>query len=418
MVDDKAIQATEAAITVEVVIIGAGAVGLSLAIALGQAGFNVAIVSAQPMSCQFSEQQAYDLRVVALNWASQTLLQQLQIWPQIQRLASYTKMQVWDSEGEGAITFDSVHLPQQQLGHIVEQSVLLSSLTTQLLSLPNVSFYENTTAQDITQCPEHITVRCTNGHCIQAKLLVGADGKNSWVRQQQGIKVTGWDYQQQALIATIKTSKPHQGTAFQRFAADGALALLPLADPYFCSIVWSTSPSHAQRLQQLPMVAFEQQLALATEHVLGTLQLKSKRVGFPLALQNAQHYCQARCVLVGDAAHTIHPLAGLGMNLGLLDMATLSELLIGAKQAGRDIGQLRLLRKYARARSAHLWSVAAAMEGFKQGFGSSWLSIKWLRNQGLNWVNRNAGLKLLCIDAAMGKIGYQLPAILLTPPND
>jgi 2-octaprenylphenol hydroxylase len=242
----------------------------------------------------------------------------------------------------------------------------------------------------------------SNGETLCAKLIIAADGANSWLREHCKLTTKGWDYHQSAIVANVSGEVSHALTAFQRFAPDGPLALLPLADPMISSIVWTTTPDNAKNLCQLSEQEFSQTLTHEINYVMGKMTLLSERINFPLRTHHALSYAIDRCVLVGDAAHSLHPLAGQGVNLGLLDVSALIQQLTRAKNKHRDIGNIAVLKRYERQRKLHNQIMIMAMESFKQGFGSRSSIVQRVRNIGLNWVDRQGALKSFFAKMALG----------------
>jgi 2-octaprenylphenol hydroxylase len=238
---------------------------------------------------------------------------------------------------------------------------------------------------------------------------VGADGRDSRVRTFAGIGVHGWAYDQQAIVATVRTAGPHEDTAWQRFLPGGPLAFLPLWDGR-SSIVWSAPAAQTEALMALDEAAFAQELTIAIDGRLGEVLDVGPRGAFPLGLMQVDAYVAPRIALVGDAAHTIHPLAGQGVNLGLLDAAALAEVVGAAASQGRDPGGLSTLRRYERWRKGHNLAMALAMDGLKRLFGVNWTPVRLARSLGLNLTDRAALLKRLFMRQAMGDQG-DLPAL-------
>jgi 2-polyprenylphenol 6-hydroxylase len=272
-----------------------------------------------------------------------------------------------------------------------------------LESLPNVQLYFPESVQELYlgAVPEVIL---QNGQRLHAQLVVAADGRDSQIRQMADIATQGWDYDQHAIVATIKPEKFHQQTAWQRFMKTGPLAFLPIDDGR-CSIVWSTSPSHADKLMALDDAAFCQALTQASESVLGEIQGIGPRGVFPLRLEHAERYIGPGLALIGDAAHAMHPLAGQGVNLGLMDAMTLADVLVDARKAGRKIGSVANLRRYERARKGSNIAMLGAMDGFKRLFSNDVIPLKLLRNLGLNLADRSGFLKQQLVRRAMGLAG-------------
>lgn len=335
----------------DVVVVGGGMVGAATALALSRAGFATALVEARAPS-PWSASDDVDLRVVGLAPSSIALLENLGVWTSIRslRASPYTHMHVWDSASGAAIHFDAANEGRDLLGYIVENNLVQWQLWQALepagvrrLCPAQVSGYE---AQDDRV---ELTLRGAEVETITARLLVAADGAASPLRSMAGIETTGRDYAQRGVVAHVQTERPHQGTAWQRFLETGPLALLPLADGR-SSIVWSLPDDQAQRVLALDDEAFMHELGVASDFRLGRIVGATPRAAFPLRLQLARSYQAERFVLLGDAAHAVHPLAGQGVNLGLRDVAQLREVLVAARDAGSDIAAPHVLRRYARRR--------------------------------------------------------------------
>jgi 2-octaprenylphenol hydroxylase len=393
----------------DLVVVGGGMVGAALACAMAESGFQVCVLEAQEPQTQWPPGEV-DLRVSALSRASQRILYNLGAWERMTqlRVSPYTDMQVWDAGGKGSIHFSAAEIGEPNLGHIVENRVTQLALWERLAQLPNATML----------CPGSLSrlefgdsprLWLDDGRILQAGLIVGADGRDSLVRKMAGIGIQGWDYDQHAIVATVRPQQHHQFTAWQRFMPTGPLALLPILDGH-CSIVWSTSPLQAQELMGLDDDAFCEVLSLASERRLGEMLEVGPRGLFPLRLGHAETYIREGLALVGDAAHAIHPLAGQGVNLGFLDAATLAEVLVEAKKAGRKLGALTTLRRYERARKGDNLGMLAAMDLFKRFFSNEILPVQLLRNFGLSLVDHAGPLKDMIMRRAMGLTG-ELPEL-------
>ena len=378
----------------DIIIVGGGMVGATLALSLSQqADLNIALIEGYPPA-QLTENDPPDLRVSALTHTSESLFRQLGTWQQLfqNRISPYRDMHVWESD-DSVIHFDSADIGEPTLGHIIENRHLQQVLLQQCQQASNIDFRcpAKPTALDLDG--ELPTLTLEDEQILTARLIVAADGARSPLRDWAGITSRGWDYQQHAIVCTVTTENTHQQTAWQHFLPTGPLAFLPLAEPHQCSIVWSTTPDEAKRLCELPEAEFCQQIGDAFEHQLGQIKHVSQRASFPLRLSHAQDYVKSGFALVGDAAHTIHPLAGQGVNIGLLDAAALRDTIITAHQRKRQIGSLQTLRKYQRHRKADNVVMQFTMDGFKRLFGSELAPIKWARRFGLNRVNQTQLLK-------------------------
>lgn len=405
-------------LTVDVIIVGAGLAGSSLACALaqGDSHLRIALVESQvaaPLAMRLEDKVAgYDPRVSALTLASQQFLEDLGAWSTLseQRLGAYREMHVWDAEGTGFVDFSAADIQQPQLGHIVENRLLLANLMAELKSLLNVHCLMPAKLAAMNYEEGVRSVILEDGRELQAPLLIAADGANSFIRRTAGLETREWDYQHHAIVATVKTAKHHQYTAWQRFLSSGPLAFLPLGNAiedaescgYFCSIVWSTSPEQAEQLMALDDGAFSKALGEAFEYRLGDIQAVSRRFSFPLRQRHAKDYIQPGLALIGDAAHTIHPLAGQGINLGFSDVQVLAEEILRARKRAVALSDESILQRYQRRRKGDNLAMMAAMEGFKRLFAEPRLPIRWLRNSGMRVFNQAAPLKHAVIRRAMG----------------
>ncbi|SHI22872.1 FAD-dependent oxidoreductase [Ferrimonas marina] len=387
-------------LSVDVAIVGGGMVGMATALGLAQAGYQVAVVErSEPQPVQGEPR----LRVSAINRASQQWLTQLGAWSLLpsDRLAPYRAMQVWDKDSLGAIGFAAEDLEQPDLGHIIENDAIAYALWQRADSEPNLHRVIGA-PERWAQGEREDWLSLASGEMITARLLLAADGANSWLRQQAQVPLVFRDYGHHALVATIRSQHPHDGVARQVFLPEGPLALLPLADPHLCSIVWSQPPALAEQRQALSPEEFGQALTVATEARLGCLSLASDRAVFPLTMRYARDFVRPRLALLGDAAHTIHPLAGQGVNLGFGDGKALVELLASARGSDWDIGDLRLLNRYGRARKAAAQEMLAAMDGFRWLFAGSHPLKKSIRDLGLSLVDKAGPVKNRLLARALG----------------
>ncbi|EHK5437899.1 FAD-dependent 2-octaprenylphenol hydroxylase [Aeromonas hydrophila] len=395
---------------VDVVIVGGGMVGLGLAAALKGSALKVAVVEGQLPESALDE--APDNRVSALSLASQRILQQVGAWRGIEarRLQPYGQMEVWEQDSFGRIAFDAASLRQPDLGHIVENRVIQLALLEAILDGDNIQLLSPARASSLQSGEAGSLLLLEDGSALSAKLVVAADGAHSWVRRQADIPLTSWDYGHHALVATVRCAEPHEAVARQIFTPEGPLAFLPLWQPDLCSIVWSVPAKRAEELCQCDEEQFNRQLTTAFDGRLGLCKVEGVRSAIPLTARYARDFARERLVLVGDAAHTIHPLAGQGVNLGLLDAAALAEQILRNQAAGKDIGRLANLRGYERWRKSEAASMLAAMEGLKRLFAGSNPLKKLVRGAGLRAFDLLTPLKQSVIRAAMGLEG-ELPAL-------
>ncbi len=389
-----------------IVIIGAGVVGLVLANALARANLPVTVVETSLPDLQWDNSQL-DARVSAINTVSQQILMNLGVWNKIDpaAYAPLRALQVWDSSGGGAIHFDSADIGEPQLGFIVENRALVKALWETAASLRQVTILAPSQPFKIIHSLTQLQLQLEDQTLIPAQLIVGADGGHSWVREEMGISSHERSYEQQALVAVVHTVRTHQNTGWQSFLPAGPLGVLPLADNQTTAIVWSNTLLEAQRLMGLSVMDFNEEMSAALNRRLGAMTLLTPLKMIPLVMRHAQEYVLPHLALIGDAAHTIHPLAGQGVNLGFLDAAALAQVIIEARQKQHDIGSLRVLRRYQRWRKGDNTLMLAAMSGFKQLFAqnSSW--IVQLRSRGLNLTNQLDCLKNLIMRYAIGRQG-------------
>lgn len=389
----------------DLTIVGGGMVGATLACALGNTPLRIGLVEASEPQLNWSA-QGFDVRVSAITRASQRIFQSVGAWEHMvaRRVSPFRQMHVWDAAGRGVIHFDSADLGEDTLGYIIENQVIQAALYDRLKQLDNVELICPANLKRLAWDADNMYLELQNGSYIASALLVGADGSRSWVRSQAGISVKGWDYQQRAVVTYVKTALPHDDTAWQRFLPEGPVAFLPLTDGY-SSIVWSTAPEHARQLLALSDQEFAGELAEAFEHRLGAIESVGPRAAFPLRFLQANAYVRPRLALVGDAAHTIHPLAGQGVNLGLSDAAALAEVLLEARAARKSLGSITVLRRYERWRNADNLAMLLAVDGFKHLFGSDISIVRWVRNLGLTLTHHVLPVKNLLMRYAMGLSG-------------
>ncbi|WP_412486468.1 FAD-dependent monooxygenase [Shewanella chilikensis] len=393
----------------DVAVVGGGMVGLATACGLEQAGLKVVVIDAAGAA---PVEGAPRLRVSAINKASQALLEHLGAWAYLDksRLGPYSKMDVWEKDGMGRIQFDAQSQCETSLGTIIENDAIHYALAQRAAELEQLTLLEHTRLERIAFGEREAWLTLDNGDNLSAALVVAADGANSWVRQQCQIPLTFWDYGHHAIVASIRTQLPHGDCARQVFSADGPLAFLPLYESDLCSIVWSVPPQKAEALQVLDDEAFSRALTAAFDGRLGLCQLESERRSVPLRMRYARHFARHRLLLAGDAAHTIHPLAGQGVNLGFLDAGAIVETVAALHGEGKDIGAYDELRALERWRKAEAMEMIAAMEGFKRLFAGSNPLKKAIRDLGLNLVDNVAGLKTVFMQQAMGH-KFKLPRL-------
>ena len=395
----------------DVIVAGGGTAGAAAALALAQSDFKVAMIDpGKPR--HFTHKSPIDLRVSTLTPASCNLLKRLGVWQAISKLrvSPFQSMRVWDENPDRDLVFRAADADLEDLGYVVENSLVQAALWEAIGSSKDVDPYLESRLESADSGARSVRVRLADGQRIRAELLVGADGAQSAVREHFGIEVKRWDYQQKGLVCVVSTAKPHQHTAWQRFQAGGPLAFLPLANGN-CSIVWSQPSAMADARQAIDEADFENGLARALQLRLGSVELRSKRAVFPLQRLRARRYIGSRMVLLGDAAHVVHPLAGQGANLGYLDVAALVEVLSAARLSGQSIADQAVLRRYERWRVSDNEIVAEAMHNIRRLYGVDVTPLVGLRQLGAGLLNQSRFLRRRLIQHASG-FGGRVPALV------
>jgi len=406
----------------DVIIVGGGMVGSALAALLAgiagkQGRLRIALLEAGKGPQPYSTEH-FDPRVVALTRQSQNLLMDIGAWQNIVRVraCAYTDMHVWDADGTGSIHFNSFDVGEANLGHIVENRVALDAIYRQLAQHDNVTCLFNAQVEQLAGPETQRELILATGEGLSAPLIVAADGARSKLRELAALPLREWSYGQKAIVSTVTTEKPHQFTAWQRFLSTGPLAFLPLqqqpqatGDEYQSSIVWSVTSDEADALMQLDDADFKQALSRAFENRLGAVSHCDPRFCFPLQARHASDYFRTGLVLVGDAAHSIHPLAGQGVNLGFLDARVLAGEIARAVARGIELNDESILRRYQRQRKTHNLLTLSVMEGFKRLFGAEPLPLRWLRNVGLRNVDQMGWLKKRIVKEMLGGEPYTVP---------
>ncbi|WP_324681445.1 FAD-dependent monooxygenase [Bibersteinia trehalosi] len=391
--------------TADIVIVGGGMVGLAVAGLLAKTDCQIKIIEQHVPQVYEAE---ISNRVSAINRASQQMLQVIGAWQLIpeERLSAYDKMSVWERDSFAKICFDNHdpvirQLGLDQLGFIIENNQIQAALWQKVSQQANVEIIL-TQPKTLGVSENGAFLTLENGEMLSTKLVIGADGATSWVRQQAKIPLVSRDYQHSALVCNVQTAERHEKTARQIFAPDSILAFLPLPDQNLCSIVWSLPPNKAKQLVECDEMQFNQALSIAFDNRLGLCSLQSSRAIYPLVARYARDFARSRVALVGDAAHTIHPLAGLGVNLGFADAMLLAKEIQVHLQLSHDIGEYRHLRQFERMRKVEAVKLLTAMEGIKQLFSGDNPLKKLVRGIGMSATNQNSLLKKFLIEQAIG----------------
>jgi len=387
----------------DVVIVGGGMVGAALGCCLGNSDLSVAVIENQQPP-PFSPEQGHDLRVSALSIASRTILETVGAWEGVtaRRFCPYRRMRVWEAGGDTEFCSDAIEKPE--LGYIVENRVTQLALLQRLQDFSNVMLFCPATTEPIDYQPGGSVVQLDGQRQLAARVLVAADGGQSKVRQASGMGVSAWDYKQHALVISIETAYLQQDITWQHFVPTGPQAFLPLSGPH-ASIVWYHTPDEVRRLKSLADRALLIELTDTFPDCLGEVKAILGRASFPLKRQHALDYVKPGVALIGDAAHIINPLAGQGVNIGLLDAAALAQVLVAAQAKRADIGSLKVLKQYERLRRNDNLLMMTTMELFYRIFSNPHFPVKLLRNAGLGLAERLTPAKAKVMRYAMGLEG-------------
>jgi len=391
----------------DVIVVGAGMVGALAGILLAQSSLRVAIIDKNDGYYPLSTPPSYDARVSAISSQSKALLESSGAWQRIDqhRLAAYNNMVVWDGLGQGYIDFNAQKAAMPELGHLVENNVLCDALIAQAKQESNIDLYFSETLESHELSDAGVKVALASGLPLEAQTLIAADGALSLLRTQNAFDTVEWDYGHHAIVATLEIDRSHENTAWQCFGEEGILAFLPLPDVddrHFVSIVWSVPPKESDVLMALDNNTFATRLHYAIGKRFKVLGLTTKRYAIPLRQRHAKQYVKSGIALIGDAAHTIHPLAGQGANLGFGDVKALVAVLTKAHKRGEHLGQSRVLRRFQRERMLDNIAMAAGMESFKRLFASQNPIIVQLRNMGMTGFHNSPALKQRLVARAAG----------------
>lgn len=397
-----------------VTIVGGSFIGLTLASALARAGISCTVIDRE----RRGSGEAADGRTSAIAFGSMRVLRGLGIWPRLETLAEpIVEIRVSDGRSPFFLHYDhrelGGELADAPLGTIVENGDLKRVLLDHVSTLETVSLRHGTNVRRIERGPDAVRIEL-GGETIESQLLIGADGRESSVRAESGIAVTRWRYPQTAIVCTVAHEQPHRGIAHERFLPAGPFAILPMTGKR-SSIVWTERTTEVPRLLALDDANFLRELARRFGDFLGKLDVVSKRWSYPLGLVHADRYVANRLALVGDAAHAIHPIAGQGLNLGIRDVAALSEILADAQRAGNDLGGAELLRRYERWRRFDSFALIAATDSLNRLFSNDIAPVRLIRDLGLAAVNRVPALKRFFMRHAMGMVG-ELPRLMRGEP--
>ena len=383
----------------DIVIAGAGMVGACAAFALAGNGFRVALVEAMPAPDFDTSGADFDLRVSAISPRSRAILEDLGVWQQLdqERVCYYEQMFIWHQHGEASIGFDAVDLARDNLGAIVENRILQQALYRACEKQAGIEWFMPDSVEELlVNHAAGVELRLSSGSYLNAGLLIAADGRNSPTRALAGMEARSGRYGQTAIVANVDTELPHRHTAWQRFLATGPLAFLPLANGQ-SSIVWSCDDEFAQRITATDDAGFCAALGEAIEYKLGAVTGCSTRMNFALGWHSCERWLEERVLLIGDAAHGVHPLAGQGVNLGFSDVDLLANLLTDKSQLALQ----KQLRRYERQRKSETWLATMSFSGLKWIYGLEQKPLTGLRNLGMRLVDETPWFKRAMMQKAI-----------------
>ncbi|EPY7926515.1 3-demethoxyubiquinol 3-hydroxylase [Klebsiella pneumoniae] len=384
----------------DVAIVGGGMVGGALALGLAQQGFTVTVLEkAAPPA--FDPASAPDVRISAISAASVGLLKSLGVWDAIRamRVHAYRRLETWEWES-AHVAFDAAELKLPELGYMVENKVLQWGLWQALAAHEAVTLRVGSELKTMQRGETQTALHLREGEMIHARLVIGADGANSQVREMAGIGVHAWQYQQSCTLISVECADDPGDSTWQQFTPSGPRAFLPLFD-HWASLVWYDAPARIRQLQSMTMAQLQQEIASHFPARLGRVTPQAAGA-FPLTRRHALQYVQPGLALVGDAAHTIHPLAGQGVNLGYRDVDALLEILAEARGRGEDWASLPVLKRYQARRRADNFIMQSGMDLFYAGFSNDLAPVRMLRNIGLMAAERAGGLKRQALKYALG----------------
>ncbi|MDX8404573.1 MAG: UbiH/UbiF/VisC/COQ6 family ubiquinone biosynthesis hydroxylase [Mariprofundus sp.] len=384
----------------DVIIVGGGMVGLALACALKDSGLHIVVIERAEAATRYS--LGRDCRVSAIVKGNQQNLDGIGVWQYLKDDAQPIRcMRVWDNQEPGGIRFDAGEINEQAMGYLIENSCTQAAMHRALLESDSVEYLCPAEIAAVQWLDDRVQVNLSDGRMLNTPLLVGADGGRSWLREQAGIGYFQRDYGQLGIVATVRPERDHGGNAYQRFLPTGPLAVLPMTDG-LCSIVWSAEKAEADRLMAMSEADFLAALNATFGPVLGRVLEAGDRAAFPLIGRLTHHFVRERVALIGDAAHCIHPLAGLGVNLGLRDAMVLAQEIVDAKRFDEDWGEMAVLERYMKQRMPDVLSVMASMEGFHQLFTRDFPGLAALRGLGMRLAGNSGPIKQLLMRNSTG----------------
>jgi 2-octaprenyl-6-methoxyphenol hydroxylase len=394
---------------VELIVVGGGLTGLTLAIACADAGLEVAVIDREDPATMVAE--PFDGRTTAVAHGSMQVLDGIGLWPLLAKSAEpILEIRVADAASSLFLHYDHRDIGSAPLGHIVENRTLRRALLERAGTLPSLRHLAPLAVERVERRPEAAVAYLADGRVLRGELVAACDGRASPLRRAAGIKTIAWDYPQVSIVCTVRHELPHRSVAVEHFLPGGPFAILPMTGQR-SSIVWTESAALAPSLLALDELGFANELRRRFGDFLGAVEVVGPRWSYPLSLLHAQRYTAPRLALVGDAAHVIHPIAGQGLNLGIRDVAALAELVVDARRLGLDIAQGEVLARYERWRRFDNLTLAAVTDGLNRLFSNVVPPVRLARDVGLAIVDRLPPLKRLLMRHAMGMVG-ELPRLV------
>lgn len=391
------------ALDCDLAIVGGGIVGATLAAALKDSELNIIIIEARPLKVAAAKTQAY-----AFSPLSSRIYEGIGIWEQIlPHIGKYTNISLSDADYHQQVRFKTTDLPGDYLGYVAQHNVVLTALQDYLADSDHVRWLCPAEVIDVATKPSNSIVKVKiDGkiRSITTKLVIGADGARSHIRNLAGIKTRGWKYWQSCVAFTIEHTAPENNTAFERFWPTGPMGVLPLPGNR-CQIVWTHPHAQAKALAELPEADFLAKLQTYMGGLLGELKLVSPRLVFPVQLMQCDRYIKPRLALIGDAAHCCHPVGGQGLNLGIRDAASIAQVLRTAHQQGEDLGTIQVLKRYEGWRKLENLTILGFTDLLDRMFSNNWLPIVALRRMGLWLMSYLRPLKILALKLMTGLLG-------------
>lgn len=394
----------------DITIVGGGPIGVTVGCAIAQAGLRVIVLDKQAVDTPIP-----DGRLVAIAHASRNILKNIGVWLHTEEAAApIDRIEIIDGHSTGRASYDHQLIGSDPMGYMVEMPKLRQALYQRSLELENFHWKAPCSIEKMHTDEFKTSLTLNDGTTIESKLIIGADGRFSWVRDQMGIKLTKWKYTQKAIVCAVEHELAHENVAYERFLPGGPFAILPNIsrnDKHLSSIVWAEDETIADDYLNLSEHKFSHEIQRRAGDHLGKIKAVGKRWSYPLGVHYVNRYINHRSVLVGDAAHGVHPVAGQGLNMGFKDVAALVDVLVEGHQLGMDLGDKVLLEKYQRWRRFDNLMMIGAMDGLIKLFSNDYESLKFLRRNGLRIVERFPLAKKIFMKSAMGITG-DVPSLI------